>query len=68
VAGDERFPVYRRELSGETDVDAWSGLLRAAAPDEGDDWPLPLPKAPDADDFFRLPAERPKRPNPFGDD
>jgi hypothetical protein len=68
VAGDARFPVYRRELSGETDADAWSGLLRAAAPDEGDDWPLPLPKTPDADDFFRLPAERPKRPNPFGDD
>ena len=31
-------------------------------------WPLPLPKTPDADDFFRLPPERPKRPNPFGDD
>jgi hypothetical protein len=68
VAGDDRFPVYRRELSGETDADAWSGLLRRAAPDEGDDWPLPLPKTPDADDFFRLPPERPKRPNPFGDD
>jgi hypothetical protein len=68
VAGDERYPVYRRELSGETDADAWSGLLRAAKPDEGDDWPLPLPRTPDADDFFRLPPERPKRPNPFGDD
>jgi hypothetical protein len=68
AAGDARFPVYRRELSGETDADAWSGLLRAAAPEEGDDWPLPLPKTPDADDFFRLPPERPKRPNPFGDD
>jgi hypothetical protein len=68
VAGDERFPVYRRELSGETDADAWTGLLRAAAPDDGDDWPLPLPKAPDADDFFRLPPERPRRQNPFGDD
>jgi hypothetical protein len=68
VAGDERFPVYRRELSGQTDADAWSGLLRRAAPDEGDDWPLPLPKTPDPDDFFRLPPERPKRPNPFGDD
>ena len=68
LAGDDRYPVYRRELSGETDADAWSGLLRAAAPDEGDDWPLPLPKTPDADDFFRLPPERPKRPNPFGDD
>jgi len=68
VAGDARYPVYRRELSGETDADAWSGLLKAAAQDEGDAWPLPLPKAPDADDFFRLPPERPKRPNPFGDD
>lgn len=68
VAGDDRYPVYRRELSGETDADAWSGLLRAAAPDDGDDWPLPLPRTPDPDDFFRLPPERPKRPNPFGDD
>jgi hypothetical protein len=58
AAGDERFPVYRRELSGETDPGAWSG----------DDWPLPLPPARDADDFFRLPPEKPKRPNPFGDD
>lgn len=68
VAGDEHYPVYRRELSGETDAEAWSGLLRASAPDEGDDWPLPLPPTPDADDFFRLPPERPKRPNPFGED
>jgi hypothetical protein len=68
VAGDEHYPVYRRELSGETDAEAWSGLLRRAAPDEGDEWPLPLPSTPDADDFFKLPPERPKRPNPFGDD
>ena len=68
VAGDARFPVYRRELSGEADAEAWSGLLRAAKPDDSDDWPLPLPSTPDADDFFRLPPERPKRPNPFGDD
>lgn len=68
AAGDDRFPVYRRELSGETDPTAWADLLRAARPDEGDDWPLPLPRTPDADDFFRLPPERPKRPNPFGDD
>lgn len=67
VAGDQRFPVYRRELAGDTDPDAWSDLLRAAKPDEGDDWPLPLP-ARDDDDFFRLPPEKPKRPNPFGDD
>jgi hypothetical protein len=68
VAGDERFPVYRRELTGETDADAWSDLLRASAPDEGDDWPLPLPPKGDPDDLFRLPPEGPKRPNPFGDD
>jgi hypothetical protein len=68
VAGDEHYPVYRRELSGETPDDAWSDLLRAAKPDEGDDWPLPMPSAPDADDFFRLPPDKPKRPNPFGDD
>lgn len=67
VAGDDRFPVYRRELSGETDVEAWSDLLQAAKPDEGDDWPLPLPSTP-ADDFFRLPPDTPKRRNPFGDD
>lgn len=67
VAGDERFPVYRRELSGETDADAWTDLLRASKPDEGDEWPLPASAPPD-DDFFRLPPEKPKRPNPFGDD
>ena len=69
AAGDDRFPVYRRELTGETDADAWSGLLRASRPDdEGDDWPLPLPPKRDPDDLFRLPPEKPKRPNPFGDD
>ncbi|HSK94478.1 MAG TPA: hypothetical protein VLA76_10535 [Candidatus Angelobacter sp.] len=68
AAGDERFPVYRRELSGETDAEAWSDLVRASTPDEGDDWPLPLPSTPDADEFFRLPPEKPKRPNPFGED
>ena len=69
AAGDDRFPVYRRELTGETDADAWSGLLRASRPgDEGDDWPLPLPKQRDPDELFRLPPERPKRPNPFGGD
>ena len=67
VAGEERFPVYRRELTGETDADAWSGLLRAAEPEESDEWPLPLPKGPSEEDVFRLP-ERPKRPNPFGED
>ncbi|MCV0403057.1 MAG: hypothetical protein K5924_05040 [Chloroflexi bacterium] len=65
---DDRYPVYRRELTGETDADAWSGLLRASAPDEGDDWPLPLPPKRNPDDLFRLPPDGPKRPNPFGDD
>jgi hypothetical protein len=69
VAGDEHYPVMRRELSGETDATAWDDLLRASRPDDDDDgWPLPLPSSPDADDFFRLPPDRPKRPNPFGDD
>ena len=68
AAGDDRFPVYRRELTGETAVDAWSGILRASRPDESDEWPLPLPPRRDPDDLFRLPAEKPKRPNPFGDD
>ena len=69
VAGDDRFPVYRRELAGETDADAWSDLLRASrVDDDADDWPLPLPPKRDPDDLFRLPADKPKRPNPFGDD
>lgn len=68
AAGDDRYPVYRRELTGETDADAWSGLLAASRPDEGDDWPLPLPPKRDPDDLFRLPPEKAKRPNPFGDD
>lgn len=69
AAGDDRFPVYRRELTGETDADAWSGLLRASRPDdEGDEWPLPLPPKGNPDDLFRLPPEKPKRFNPFGDD
>jgi len=70
AAGDDRYPVYRRELSGETDAAAWAGLLRASAPpdDDEDGWPLPLPPKRDPDDLFRLPPEKPKRPNPFGDD
>ena len=69
AAGDERFPVYRRELSGETDANAWSDLLRASSPsDEGEDWPLPLPPKGDPDDLFRLPPKGPKKPNPFGED
>jgi hypothetical protein len=69
AADDERYPVYRRELTGGTD-EAWPDeLVRGARQDDDDDdWPLPLPKGPDADDFFRLPPERPRRPNPFGED
>jgi hypothetical protein len=69
VAGDDRYPVYRRELSGETDADAWGALIRASTPDEGgEDWPLPLPPRRDPDDLFRLPPDKPNRPNPFGED
>jgi hypothetical protein len=69
AAGDDRYPVYRRELTGETDADAWAGLLRASSPadDDEDGWPLPLPPRRDPDEAFRLPPEKPKRPNPFGD-
>jgi hypothetical protein len=68
VAGDERFPVERRELVGASDEIAWGDLLsHTKPPDEGDDWPLPLPKGPTEDDLFRLP-DKPKRPNPFGED
>ena len=68
VAGDHRFPVFRRELGGEGGEVGWGDLLaRSAPPDEGDDWPLPLPKGPSEEDVFRLP-DKPKRPNPFGED
>ncbi len=67
AAGDDRYPVMRRELGGATEI-GWGDLLSASKPaDEGDDWPLPLPKGRSEDDLFRLP-EKPKRPNPFGDD
>jgi len=50
------------------EVVGWEDLLSKALPsDEGEEWPLPMPKGPAQDDVFRLP-ERPKRPNPFGDD
>jgi hypothetical protein len=68
VAGDDRYPVMRRELGGAGAEVGWGDLLARTRPaDEGDDWPLPLPKRPNEDDLFRLP-EKPKRPNPFGDD
>jgi hypothetical protein len=68
VAGEDRFPVMRRELSGEGAEVGWGDLLaRSAPPDDTDDWPLPMPKGPSEEDLFRLP-EKPKRPNPFGED
>jgi len=67
AAGDDRYPVMRRELGGATEI-GWGDLLSASKPaDESDAWPLPLPKSRSEDDLFRLP-EKPKRPNPFGDD
>jgi ribosomal protein S18 acetylase RimI-like enzyme len=67
AAGDDQFPVYRRELAGEVQV-GWEDLLsKARLPDEGDEWPLPMPKLPSEEDAFRLPP-KPDRPNPFGDD
>ena len=69
AAGDDRYPVLRRELSGSGADVGWGDLLaRSRPPDDDDAWPLPLPSGPREEDFFRLPPERPKRPNPFGDD
>lgn len=67
VAGDDRYPAYRRELTGETDVAGWDELVRRSRPDEEQGWPLPARREPTEEDLFRLP-EKPKRPNPFGDD
>jgi hypothetical protein len=68
AAGEERYPVYRRELEGGSADVGWGDLLsHTRPPDEGDEWPLPLPKGPSDEDLFRLPP-KPTRPNPFGDD
>lgn len=69
-AGDQRYPVMRRELGGSGESLEWGDLLAKARPpeDEGEGWPLPVPKGPREEDLFRPPDERPKRPNPFGDD
>jgi hypothetical protein len=68
VAGDDRYPVYRRELSEGAEV-GWGDLLERTQPvaDEGDAWPLPIPRRASEDDLFRLPG-KPKRTNPFGED
>ena len=70
AAGDERYPVYRRELTGETDADAWSDLLRASAPATTTRTAgrcrcrrSAIPTTCSA-----CPRRSPKRPNPFGDD
>lgn len=68
AAGDERYPVYRRELEGTSADVGWDDLLsHTRPPDEGEEWPLPLPKGPSEEDLFRLPPKT-NRPNPFGDD
>ncbi|MEX0710359.1 MAG: hypothetical protein WD116_04045 [Chloroflexota bacterium] len=68
AAGDERYPAYRRELEGASADVGWGDLLsHTRAPDEGEEWPLPLPKGRSEEDLFRLP-QKPSRPNPFGDD
>jgi hypothetical protein len=68
AAGEDRYPVYRRELEGAAADVGWDDLLsHTRPPDEGEEWPLPLPKGPSEDDVFRLPP-KPSRPNPFGDD
>jgi hypothetical protein len=68
AAGEDRYPVYRRELEGASVDVGWSDLLsHTRPPDEGEEWPLPLPKGRSEEDVFRLPP-KPSRPNPFGDD
>jgi hypothetical protein len=68
AAGDDRFPVYRRELTGAGSDIGWGDLLsKTRPPDDSDAWPLPLPSGPKEEDVFRLPP-KPTRPNPFGDD
>ncbi len=68
AAGDDRFPVYRRELTGAGADIGWGDLLsKTRPPDDGDAWPLPMPSGPKEEDVFRLPP-KPSRPNPFGDD
>jgi hypothetical protein len=67
ASGGDQYPVYRRDLTGGAEV-GWGDLLaKARPPDEGEEWPLALPKGPREEDVFRLPP-KPQRPNPFGDD
>ena len=65
AAGDDRYPVFRIELAGEAGDAAWpADLLRA--PDDSDDWPLPLPRTRTDDDWPMPP--KPSIRNPFGED
>ena len=63
AAGEDQYPVYRRELEGGSAEVGWGDLLSHTKPaDEGQEWPLPLPKGPSEEDVFRLPP-KPTRPN-----
>src|SRR5437762_9629107 len=70
AAGDDRYPVLRRELASSGEALEWGDLLaKARPPDESEEaWPPPTPKGPTEDDLFRLPPRPPSKPNPFGDD
>jgi hypothetical protein len=69
AAGDDRYPVMRRELTGSLEEVGWGDLLARTKPDaeKGEGWPLPLRKGPREEDLFRLPP-RPTKPNPFGEE
>jgi hypothetical protein len=70
AAGDDRYPVMRRELAGTGEDLEWGDLLAKAKPrDDGRDaWPVPMPSGPSEEDLFRVPPPKPSKPNPFGDD
>ncbi len=70
AAGDDRYPVMRRELGGSGEGLEWGDLLAKARPvdDGGEEWPISLPKGPSEEDLFRLPPPKASKPNPFGDD
>jgi hypothetical protein len=69
-AGDQHYPVMRRDLGGSGESLEWGDLLAKARPPEDEDegWPPPTPKGPREEDLFRPLDEKAKRPNPFGDD
>jgi hypothetical protein len=68
AAGDDRYPVMRRELTGSFGEVGWGDMLARTKPDvEEDAWPFPQRKGPREEDVFRLPPKATK-PNPFGDE